>query len=224
MKQNSLGILAAAVIGITFGSMGAKATSIEISGPPVITPAGLFFDWAYTLVLTPGNVVTTADPTPGLVADSVVAGSTGSVAVFYDVGGLGGAPAPSYTAAAATATVSTSGTTFLSSDATPLGIGVTDTGATNIIVTFTSGIGNPGPGNLVLGTVHIFSSFGTGSLLSFAGRDYDPTTVPVTGNTNTNSQATVGPSVIPLPAAVWTGLSMLGGLGLLGAVRRRKMA
>lgn len=31
-------------------------------------------------------------------------------------------------------------------------------------------------------------------------------------------------SAIPLPAAAWAGLSMLGGLGFFGAVRRRRMA
>jgi hypothetical protein len=33
-----------------------------------------------------------------------------------------------------------------------------------------------------------------------------------------------GPALVPLPAAVWAGMSMLGSLGLVGAMRRRRQA
>ena len=51
--------------------------------------------------------------------------------------------------------------------------------------------------------------------------DVDPPfTIGLTGPTTVSS--TLLNPVVPLPGAVWLGLSLLGGMGAISAIRRRK--
>jgi hypothetical protein len=78
------------------------------------------------------------------------------------------------------------------------------------------------PVDLGLFTIH--SVIGNpSSVVTYASYDVQTSTGVSSGNVNT----TIGPDVTrgnptPLPAAAWGGLSMMGGLGGLGILRRRK--
>jgi hypothetical protein len=231
MKLKSLMVAAVALAGLAFGAGQASANSIEITvSSPVVTPIAGGFDWAYDLVLTPSNRVVSADPTPSAtsttVFDNSVGGSTGSVGVFFDIVGLFGVPFFTGTVDTPTAdwaVVVEGGSSPIISDSSTLSLA--DGGLPNVVVKYIgTGFTNTTASNVTLGTLH-FSSIGglTGAgTIKFGARDYDPRTgVAVT---NTNSQSTIGPAVIPVPAAAWMGLSTLAGLAGMGIIRRRRMA
>ena len=210
-KLATVAVLTAALVGVLASASVTKANSIQISGVSTTLTAGVW-DYAYSMSLTANNGLSAINP------------NGTSLFIFYDVYGLTGTQA-SFTAGTTAATdwnivvENTSGSWVpsLSSIISQGGTNVANDLATVPNVRFQYvGTGFTPTSDSALGTAHLYSTGAPGLYGQYAAR-----WVGRTGNTEVNSQSPLMPmNTVPLPAAVWMGLSSMIGLAFFARARR----
>ena len=206
-KLTYAGLLTVALAGVLAIAPAAKANSIQISGVTTTLNAGVW-TYAYSMSLTAGNSLSATDP------------NGSSEFIFYDVYGLTG---PQATFAAGTTAVSdwniavenTSGTwaAGLSS--------LVSQGGTNVANDLANvpNVRYQYVGRRLCAHRHLRHRHGRYLFDQCAGLygQYAARWIGIDGNTQVNSESPLQPgpttAAVPVPAAAWTGLSMLAGLG-----------
>jgi len=211
-KLKYVGLLTAALAGVLAGSPAANADSIQISGVTTTLNAGVW-DYAYSMSLTANNGLSATNP------------NGSSQFIFYDVYGLTG-PKATFTAGT-TATADWNIAFENTSGSWAAGLSsVISQGGTNVANDLANvpnvryqyvGAGFTPTSTSAIGTAHLFSTNAPGLYGQYAAR-----WIGAVGNTEVNSQSPLMPAAsVPVPAAAWTGLSMLAGLAVFYRARRR---
>jgi hypothetical protein len=214
-KLRTVALLTAALAGVLASASVTKANSIQISGVTTTLTAGVW-DYAYSMSLTANNGLSATNP------------NGTSMFVFYDVNGLTG-PQASFTAGTTASTdwnivvENTSGSWAggLSSIIAQGGTNVANDSASipNVRYQYV-GAGFTPITTSAIGTAHLYSTGAPGLYGQYAAR-----WVGATGNTQVNSQSPLMPlpagTTVPLPAAVWMGMSSLLGMAFFARARRR---
>ena len=211
-KIKTAALLAASLAGVLGFASATKANSIQISGVTTSNNGGVW-TYSYAMSLTANNSLSATNP------------NGSSQFIFYDVYGLT-APKASFTAGTTAATdwsIVVENTT----DVWALGkSSVVSQGGTNVANDLANvpnvryqyvGSGFAPTTTSAIGTANIYSANAPGLYGQYAAR-----WVGLTGNTEVNSQSPLMPAAsVPVPAAAWTGLSLLAGLGFVYGARRR---
>jgi len=210
-KFKTMALLTAALVGVLASASVTQANSIQISSVTTTLTAGVW-DYAYSMSLTGSNGLTASNP------------NGNSLFIFYDVYGLTGTP--SFTAGTTAATdwnvvVENTSGAWLSGQSS-----LVSQGGTNVANDLASvpnvrfqyvGAGFTPTSTSAIGTAHIYSTGAPGLYGQYAAR-----WIGVTGNTEVNSQSPLMPTnSVPLPAAMWMGLSSMIGLALFARARRQ---
>jgi hypothetical protein len=213
-KLKYVGLLTAALAGVLASTPAAKANSIQISGVTTTLNAGVW-TYAYSMSLTADNGLSATNP------------NGTSQFIFYDVYGLTGAKA-SFTAGTTAATdwnivvENTSGSWAAGQSS------LVSQGGTNVANDLANvpnvdfkyvGSGYTPTTTSAIGIANIYSTNAPGLYGQYAAR-----WIGLSGNTEVNSQSPLMPSptaAVPVPAAAWSGLSLLAGLGFFYRARRR---
>jgi len=199
------------------GSGAASANSIEISG--VTTNFnGAAWDYAYNMTLTANNSVSATNP------------NGSSQFIFYDLTGLTGASFTSGTTPSSSWQVlqeNTSGawagnvSSIVSQGGTAVEPDLPN--LVNVRFQYTGPDFSAGASNSNIGTAHLLSTQAPGLFGNFAARWVD-----ANSRTQVNTQSPIMPvppggagNPVPLPSAVWMGLSSMAGLAILARARRR---
>jgi len=216
-KLKTVAVLAAGLASVLLSASVGKANSIEVGGVTTTLTAGVW-DYAYSMVLSPDNSISATNP------------NGNSLFVFYDVIGLTGAKA---SFVAGTTSVSdwnifvepTSGnwSAGLSSIVSQGGTAVENdlAGTPNVRYQYVGRGLASGDTVSEIGTAHLYSTGAPGLYGQFAAR-----WIGISGNTQVNTQTPLmpvassgAPQSVPLPAAVWMGVSMIA-VGFFARVRR----
>ena len=211
-KFKTVALLTAALAGLLATASVTEAKSIQISGVTTTQTAGVW-DYAYSMSLTGNNSLSATNP------------NGSSLFIFYDAYGLTGAQA-SFTAGTTAASdwnivienTSGSWTGGLSSIIAQGGTNVANdlAGVPNVRFQYV-GSGLAPATDSALGIAHIYSTGAPGLYGQYAAR-----WTGLTGSTQVNSQSPLMPmNSVPLPAAVWMGLSSMIGLAFFARARRR---
>jgi hypothetical protein len=218
MKLGRLGILAAAVAGLLVAASGsAKANSITLNPltTPTVTGTGPYV-WTYTPELSAGNSVQTRD----FFTIIDFAGYTGAFSIpagwTLTVVNTLASPVPG---------LLSSDTSFDGARSNVFATNNSADAADNptlpdLVLVRTGAAITPATGPTSLGSFQFTSIYNQRTTGLLLGRD---TTGLTPGITSANAQPTSVPAV-PVPAAAYAGFSMLSGLGVFGAIRRRRMA
>jgi len=193
MKKATSGLLGfgVAALGLAAFVNSASANSIFAPNPPTVTPVGSNFRWDYDIVVSQGSQVETGDGFTIYDFDGYV-GVSGSLPTGWSL--ISTAPnAPDYA---------------FQSRATTDNPAVTD-----LQLSYSGATTGSTSSNTSLGTFSFISTFGSPADSFF--EDVDHTIFNDKAQTdNHNTQVPVG---VPVPAALW------GGLGLLGALFTAKV-
>lgn len=207
-KVSAMAMLSAVAMALGLGSA-AKADSIEIVSAGA-APSGSNWVYTYNLQLTTPNQI-----------------DSSSVIVFYDVSGYVAGTANESLLGNWTITPEAISAAMTASNGT--GVPAHDDGRINLRFNFDAA---QAPilstvSNTALGSISFESIYGPAAgqqiMIAIDRNLTSINPVVVVGDTKFNSDLAVGP-VVPVPAAAYAGLSMLGGLGVFGAVRRRRLA
>jgi len=186
--------IGAAALGLATLINSASADSIFAPAPPTVTPVGLLFKWDYAVVVSQGSQVVSGD-----------------AFTIYDFAGFTGAfvipagwtldatnpNAPDY-AFQTRATTDSAGTTDLQLKYTGLTVGSTAS-------------------DTPLGTFSFTSTFGFKADGFFESSDH----TIFNGAVQTDNHNTQVPLGVPVPAALWGGLGLLGALFTAKVTRRK---
>jgi len=218
------GVLCAAIFAANNVSLGNTIQPILQS----VTPgAGGTFTYVYDLQLTPNNGLTaagnfpssltivdfgtvTGTPTLSIGAGDITATSAWQVSVNAQ-----GAPSlPNASLASNVLTIQGSGNSASAPDTA---------GLQNITVKYVGSGLNTVSSQTSLVTLTIVSNFSPGPIVQTLSMN---TALGIGMQADTFPMLTVpgggGPGGVPLPMAAWPGLGMIGGLGIMGMVRRRR--
>jgi hypothetical protein len=195
MKKKSLLLgLGVAALGVAAFASSADANSIYAPNPPTVTPVGTNFRWDYAIVVSQGSQVDSGD------------GFT-----IYDFGGFVGVSGSLPTGWA------------LNSSNTNAPDYLTDTRAstdnpsiTDLILTYTGGTQGSTLINTPLGTFSFISTSGTAVDSFFESKDHTIFN-DVAQADDHNTQVPVG---VPVPAAIWGGMTLLGAMFTAKVTRR----
>jgi hypothetical protein len=214
-KTSSLLIALAAIVA---GTGAASANSIEIEGVTT-TFNGSSWDYAYNMSLTANNSVSATNP------------NGSSQFIFYDLTGMTGASFTSGTTPSSSWQIfqeNTSGAwaNNVSSIVSQGGTAV-EPDLPNLVNVRFQYVGpdfSAGANNSAIGTAHLLSTQAPGLFGNFAARWVD-----ANSRTQVNTQSPQMPvppagASVPLPSAVWMGLSSLAGLAVVARARRRSQA
>jgi len=180
-----------AALGVTAFINSASGNSIFAPNPPTVAPSGTNFKWSYDIVVSQGSQV-----------------ETGDAFTIYDFAGFVGVSGTLPTGWSLTSTNPNSPDYAFQTRATTDNSTITD-----LTLSYIGATTGSTSGNTPLGTFSFISTFGNRTDSFF--EDQDHTIFNDQAQTdNHNTQVPVG---VPVPAALW------GGLGLLGALFTSKV-
>ncbi len=206
-KLSALGACLIAAVSLLGFNAPVRGASIILTNTPAPTFAGGFWSYSYTVVVDAGSHVETGDffviyDFVGF--DPTFNGGTGFLAVL-----------PAFTLSLEPGNVG---------PGTP-GLPPTNDSAAvpNIVGRYSGAPGSFLPGGVLTnGTFTARSTVGPGTI-SYRGEDTAGVGPAGTGAPQANFGTTGGPSVVPLPAAVWGGLGLMGFISA-GKFRRPRLA
>ncbi len=245
MKLRTLGILAAAVAGVALSAGAARADSLDLQPVPNQDDTIQMFitgysagTYSYSLYLTSGNTISstsTASVNPNDFPSGLVVPDIGATAASFAPTALGVNWSFSFTDSTGVATLgltdtnsvnNTGGVTTVYNSSNPGGvvgsIATTDSSSTDdLVYAVASGsYANTGATRVLLGTGTFTSTITVAQLTS-------PNELLVSRNIGATGGVQIVDSynltAVPVPAAVWTGMSTLLGLAGLGLLRRRRL-
>jgi hypothetical protein len=173
----------------------ANANSIYAPNPPVVSPSGTNFQWDYNVVVTQGSRV-----------------ETGDSFTIYDFGGFVGVAGTLPTGWSLNSSLTNAPDYAFQTRATTDNPSITD-----LILTYTgSNIGSPSA-DTALGTFSFISTNGGRADSFFESQDH----TIFNGAAQTDNHNTQVPTGVPVPAALWGGLGLLGSLFTAKVIRRK---
>lgn len=181
-------------LGIAASINSANADSIFAPAPPTVTPVGPNFKWDYAVVVSTGSQVMSGD------------GFT-----IYDFAGFTG------TFAIPASWSLSSGSTNAPDYAFQTRATTDNSTVTDLILTYSGPTIGSTVSDTALGTFSFTSTFGLSASSFFESQDH----TIFDGKVQTDNHNTLVPVGVPVPAALWGGLGLLGAL-FTAKVSRRK--
>jgi hypothetical protein len=173
----------------------ADANSIFAPNPPTVTPVGSNFRWDYDIVVSQGSEV-----------------QTGDAFTIYDFAGFVGVSGTLPTGWTLTSTNPNSPDYAFQTRATTDNPAITD-----LTVSYSGATTGSTSGNTSLGTFSFISTFGSRADSFFEDQDH----TIFNGQAQTDNHNTQVPVGVPVPAALWGGLGLLGSLFTAKVIRRK---
>jgi len=187
--------LGVAALGVAAFVNSAEANSIFAPNPPTVTPVGSNFRWDYDIVVSQGS--------------QVVAGDSFTI---YDFAGFVGVAGSLPTGWALNSSSTNAPDYAFQTRAT-----TDDPTVTDLILSYSGATTGSTAANTPLGTFSFISNYGDRKNSFFEDQDH----TIFNNQAQTDNHNTQVPVAVPVPAAVWGGMTLLGAMFTAKVTRRR---